>query len=249
MTAVIKNRLAKVMARFGICSRREAETLIQEGLVGVNGIIVTTPATTVSDEDVITVRGTPLSKAPATRLWAFYKPVGVVTTHKDPQGRPTLFDILPSSLPRVISVGRLDIMSEGLILLTNDGELARALELPSHAIPRTYRVRLYGKLHPHQITSLEQGMTIENIHYRPMTVKILKNDGANQWVELTLSEGKNREIRKIMSWLGVKINRLIRVGYGPITLGAMKPKDLKEITDKINTLRFSKQHHRIKKDS
>ena len=237
MTSRVKERLAKIIARAGICSRRDAEKFILAGKVKVNGDIVTTPVTLVTQNDSISIDELPINLKPRTRLWAFYKPQGIITTHKDPQGRRTLFDLLPSGLPRVISVGRLDLMSEGLILLTNDGELARTLELPSNHIPRTYRVRIFGKITQQQMLSLEQGVTIEKIRYGSIKVIITKQEGANQWLEVTLHEGKNREIRKIMTWLGCKVNRLIRISYGPIQLADLKPKEIREVTEMVTSFK------------
>lgn len=237
MTQLKPERLSKVIARAGICSRRDAEKLIADGRVRVKGQVVSVLGTLVTETDEITVDNIPVWQNPQTRLWAFYKPTGVLTAHKDPQGRPLLFDLLPSALPRVISVGRLDFMSEGLILLTNDGALARALELPRNEIPRTYHVRIFGHLSPTQIKQCEKRITIDGQIYQPVTITVLKQSQSNQWVEITLSEGKNREIRKIMEWLGVKVNRLIRVGYGPIALGDLESKEIKEVSDLVPHLK------------
>lgn len=236
MSSLQKDRLAKVIARAGICSRRDAEKLILAGKVTVNGQQVMTPVTLVTQADKISIEGCLINQKPSARLWAFYKPRGVITSHKDPQGRPTLFDLLPPTLPRVISVGRLDLMSEGLILLTNDGALARALELPTNRLARTYRVRIFGQLTMQQIATLRQGVTIDHVHYEPVHVTITSGENANQWLEITLTEGKNREIRKIMSWLGVKVNRLIRIQYGPIELAHLKPNEVKEMTGMVAPL-------------
>lgn len=229
-------RLSKVIARAGVCSRRDADKLIVEGRVRVNDQVISVLGALATDSDEITVDGIPVWQNPQTRVWAFYKPCGVITAHKDPQGRPLLFDLLPSTLPRVISVGRLDLMSEGLILLTNDGKLARALELPQNNILRTYHVRIFGHLSDQQMKQAEQGLTIKGQVYQPVKIVLVKQGKSNQWLEVTLSEGKNREIRKIMEWLGVKVNRLIRISYGPVSLGDLKPKEIREVTDVIKLI-------------
>jgi 23S rRNA pseudouridine2605 synthase len=230
-------RLAKVIARAGICSRRDAEKLIAEGRVQVNGQVITIMGSQVAEADEIKVDGIPVWQNPQTRLWAFYKPRGVITTHKDPQGRVSLFQLLPATMPRVISVGRLDLMSEGLILLTNDGELARALELPKHALSRTYHVRIFGRLSAHHMQKVAQGVTIDDVRYQPVKMTVLSETPSNQWLEVTLYEGKNREIRKIMEWLGVKVNRLRRVSYGPVSLADMQPQEIREVTALIPELK------------
>lgn len=237
MTPLKKERLSKVIARAGICSRRDAEKLIVEGHVQVNNLAISTLGTQVTEADEIMVNGILIWQNPKSRLWAFYKPRGVITSHKDPQGRPCLFELLPSTLPRVISVGRLDLMSEGLILLTNDGALARALELPKNNIARTYQVRIWGHINNQQMKKLEQGIKIGDQQYRPVKVSLIKQSGANQWLEVTLNEGKNREIRKIMEWLGVKVNRLIRTNFGPIALDGMKSQEVKEVTDLVPSIK------------
>jgi 23S rRNA pseudouridine2605 synthase len=230
MSQESKDRLAKVIARAGICSRRAAEVLIQDGRVTVNDAPVTTPAFTVSTVDRITIDGTLLPPAEAPRLWLFHKPNGVVTTHHDPQRRPTLFDCLPKNRPaHLMAVGRLDLTSEGLILLTNDGELARTLEHPSSQIPRTYHVRVFGVIEPLTLNTLAHGITIEGIHYGPITWKELSRTRTNQWLELTLTEGKNREIRTIIQHLGSKVSRLIRTSYGPFILGTLKAGEWVEV--------------------
>ncbi len=229
-------RIAKVIARAGICSRRDAEARITEGRVKVNGKTIDTPATLVTSDDVIVVDGKPLPMVEPPRLWRFHKPTGLVTTHKDPEGRPTVFDRLPKSMPRVISVGRLDLNSEGLLLLTNDGELARKLELPSNGWTRKYRVRVFGRLRDADLERLAKGMTVDGVRYGPVMAKVDRQQGANTWLEVTLTEGKNREIRRLMEALGVSVNRLIRVAYGPFALGnlpvgaaeELPPKTLKE---------------------
>jgi len=216
------NRIAKVMARAGLCSRREAETWVLDGRVQVNGEFIDSPALNVTLEDVILVDGEPLPDADAPRLWLYHKPKGLITTAKDPQRRPTVFENLPKTLPRVISVGRLDLNSEGLLLLTNSGELAKYLTNPRNAFKRIYRVRVYGHPSIKQIQSLSKGITIEGVQYAPCTATIDKVQGDNTWITMTLMEGKNREIRRIMDHLGYPVNRLIRTEYGPFKLGALK---------------------------
>ena len=227
-------RIAKVMARAGLCSRREAERWIEEGRVTLNGVVLETPAVTVTTMDEINVDGKVLPQKTSTKLWAFHKPRGVVTTHYDPDGRETLFDILPRNLlshfpDHVISIGRLDLMSEGIILLTNDGEFARKLEHPSSNIPRTYHVRIYGDLDPHELDKLSTGISVDNVDYGPIQWRFGPQTGQNQWIEMTLYEGKNREIRKIVDHLGGRVNRLLRVSYGPFKLGDLDIAEGREI--------------------
>jgi len=223
-----KERVAKVLARGGVASRREAEKLILEGRVKVNGVLLETPAFLVSPEDVLTLDDVPLKPKEKTRLWLYHKPRGFLTTHHDPEGRPTVFESLPKFLPRVISVGRLDMNSEGLLLLTNDGALARHLEHPSTEIPRTYRVRIFGSHDKNRLKEIEKGLTFEGVTYRPTISKTLREGPNNTWLEITLYEGKNREIRKMMTYLGVKVNRLIRISYGPYHLQDLKIDEVKE---------------------
>ena len=230
MTEVKPERIAKVIARSGLCSRRDAERWIESGRVQVNGETLTTPAHTVTEQDQILVDGNPLSKPQQTRLWAFHKPRGVITTHYDPEGRPTLFEILPPNLPdHIISVGRLDLMSEGLILLTNDGEFARKLEHPSSNVQRTYRVRVYGDLGEQDYGRLRNGISFDGIDYGPVSVEIKTHKRPEHWVEMTLHEGKNREIRRIVDHLGGRVTRLVRTSYGPFHLGKLEEGELREI--------------------
>lgn len=230
MSSEKPERLAKVMARSGVCSRREAERCIADGRVQVNDERVDTPATLVVPTDIIEVDGRLLPKKEKTRMWIFHKPRGVVTTHFDPEGRETLFDLLPRHLPdHVISVGRLDLMSEGLILLTNDGELARQLEHPSSEIPRIYQVRIFGHLDPQGLDQLTKGISVNGVDYGPIQWRQGPRKGDNQWLEMTLTEGKNREIRKVIDHIGGRVNRLIRVAYGPFQLGDLEIGKLKEI--------------------
>ncbi|MBN2751917.1 MAG: rRNA pseudouridine synthase [Rhodospirillaceae bacterium] len=226
-------RIAKAIARAGVCSRREAEARIAAGRVVLNGRRVETPATLVGPDDVIKVDGTPLPDRSPPRLWRYHKPVGQLTTHKDPEGRATVFDNLPAGLPRVISVGRLDLNSEGLLLLTNDGELARRLELPSNAWTRRYRVRVHGMVRQDDLDRLTTGLTVDGVRYGPVKATLDRQPGANAWVEVVLTEGKNREVRKLMEAIGLTVNRLIRVHYGPFALGDLPPGAAAEIPPKI----------------
>lgn len=228
-TEVKGERIAKVIARAGYCSRRAAEILISQGKVKVNGKILETPATLVSHEDSIVIDGIPLRTAEKTRLWKFHKPRGYLVTTKDPQGRPTIFDILPPAMGNLKTVGRLDMMSEGLILLTNDGELSRYLEHPNSDLDRVYHVRILGTLTQPQIDLMKRGLTIEGVHYRPIKAKVLKQSGINAWLEIILSEGKNREIRKVMAHFDFKVNRLKRLSYGDIELGNLPLSAIEEI--------------------
>ncbi|MGZ3305579.1 MAG: pseudouridine synthase, partial [Asticcacaulis sp.] len=231
-------RIAKVLARAGLASRREVERLIGLGKIAVNGRILATPAVLVSTNDVITVDGQPIGKAEPTRLWRYHKPVGLVTTHRDPQGRPTVFDKLPQPLPRVISIGRLDLNSEGLLLLTNDGELARALELPSTGWVRRYRARALGHTSQARLDALKDGTTVDGVIYGPIEATLDKlqdkADGrANVWITVAITEGKNREVRKVLESLGLKVNRLIRLAYGPFQLGNLEPGDVEEVGPRV----------------
>ena len=218
-------------------SRRQAEELILDQRVKVNGTVITSPALNVGPQDKITVDGQLLPQLDQTRLWCYYKPRGVLTTHHDPAGRPTVFEKLREILPiaHLISVGRLDYDSEGLLLLTNDGEMARHLELPSNNYVRVYRVRVHGTVSPVTIERLAAGVVIDRFRYQPVTGVIDRHQGHNSWLTLTLREGKNREVRKIMEHLGYKVLRLIRVQYGPYMLGKLKPGQLTEVQIKHAT--------------
>jgi 23S rRNA pseudouridine2605 synthase len=229
-----KERIAKVIAGAGLCSRRDAERWIEAGRVSVNGKKLTTPAFTVSDEDQITVDGKPLRYKSATRLWLYHKPAGLVTTAKDPEGRETVFDNLPRTIGRVLSVGRLDMNSEGLLLLTNDGALSRHLELPSTGLPREYRVRVFGTVDDDELAKLEKGVTIDGVRYRGMEIEREEGDhfSRNQWLRIVLHEGKNREIRRVMESINLRVNRLIRTAYGPFELGSLPRGEIKEATGK-----------------
>ncbi len=227
------DRIAKVMARAGLCSRRQAERWIADGRVAVDGKTLTTPAVTVSGENTVLVDGQPLPAAAPARLWRYHKPVGLVTSHADPQGRPTVFARLPDALPRVISIGRLDLNSEGLLLLTNDGGLARRLELPETGWTRRYRVRVYGRPDERKLKALENGVTVSGLTYGPIKAVLDKQSRANAWLTVSLEEGRNREIRKVMEHLGLEVNRLIRLAYGPFQLGNLGRGQVAEITGKV----------------
>ncbi len=226
-------RIAKVIARAGISSRRDAERLIAEGRVSLNGMKVTSPALNVGDNDVISVDGKPLPEREGTRLWRYHKPAGLVTSHRDPEGRPTVFAHLPKDLPRVVSVGRLDINSEGLLLLTNDGEMARRLELPAQGWVRRYRVRLFGKVTQADLDKLSNGLTIDGVRYGPVTAELERAKGHYAWATIGLKEGKNREVKRLMEHLGLRVARLIRVSYGPFHLGQLPEGDADEISPKV----------------
>lgn len=227
------DRIAKVLARAGLASRREAERMILAGRVAVNGKVIDRAALNVTDQDKITVDGKPVGAAAPARLWLFHKPTGLVTTNKDEQGRPTVFDVLPDDLPRVMTVGRLDLNSEGLLLLTNDGGLKRRLELPSTGWLRKYRVRVNGRPTDATLEPLRKGLVVDGQRFLPMIVGLDRQQGANAWLTVGLREGKNREIRRAMTDIGLSVNRLIRVSYGPFQLGQLKPKEVQEIRPKI----------------
>ncbi|HEV2569512.1 pseudouridine synthase [Sphingomonas sp.] len=211
-------RIAKLLARAGIASRREVERMIGEGRVAINGTKIDTPATLLESLHGVTVDGQPV-KAPApARLFRYHKPSGLLTTERDPRGRPTIYDRLPDGLPRVMPVGRLDLATEGLLLLTTDGELKRQLELPSTGVPRTYRARAYGNVTQAQLEELIHGIEIEGVRYGSIDANIERRTGANVWIELTLAEGKNREVRRVLEHLGLRVSRLIRTAYGPFPL-------------------------------
>ncbi len=228
-----KERIAKIMASAGLCSRRTAEQWILDGRVKVNGVVLKTPAFTVSSDDIILVDDKPIAQKQERRLWCYHKPTGLVTTHKDPQGRPTVFDSLPKYLPRVISVGRLDLNSEGLLLLTTDGGLARELEHPSKGWKRRYRVRIHGVLTPEMQKRLSKGITIQGIRYASCETVVEQVKGTNSWISITLTEGKNREIRKLMAFFGLDVTRLIRVSYGPFQLGNLEKGEVREVSKKM----------------
>lgn len=226
-------RIAKFLARAGVASRREAERLIAEGRITIDGETISTPATKVTGKEDIRFDGQRIGTPDKPRLWRYYKPVGLVTTHKDPQERPTVFDNLPKELPRVLSVGRLDLTTEGLLLLTNDGGLSRALELPSTGWKRRYRVRAYGSVSQDRLDTLKNGIEVDGVQYGVIQAKLDRQQGSNSWITLSITEGKNREVRNIMRHLGLTVNRLIRVAYGPFQLGALKEGTVEEVPAKI----------------
>jgi 23S rRNA pseudouridine2605 synthase len=224
-------RIAKLLARAGVASRREVERMILEGRIALNGEKLTTPATVLEGLEGITVDGKPVRPAAATRLFRFYKPQGTITAARDPKGRPTIYDRLPAGLPRVMPVGRLDFTTEGLLLLTNDGELKRKLELPRTAVVRTYRARAFGHVTQAQLERLAEGITIDGIHYGSINANLERRTGSNCWVEMSLTEGKNREVRRVLAHLGLQVSRLIRTAYGPLTLVDLDPGDVDEVPE------------------
>lgn len=226
-------RIAKVMARAGVASRRDSEAMIAEGRVSVNGKVIESPALDVGPNDVVLVDGEPLPARERTRLWLYHKPRGLVTTNHDPEGRPTVFDALPEDLPRVLSVGRLDINTEGLLLLTNDGGLARMLELPETGWLRRYRVRAFGQVNQAQLDTLKDGVTIDGVQYGPVVAQFEREQGANTWLTVDLREGKNREVKTVLEHLGLQVNRLIRVSFGPFQLGDLPEGEAEEIRSRV----------------
>jgi 23S rRNA pseudouridine2605 synthase len=222
-------RIAKVIARAGLCSRRDAERLIGEGRVKLNGKVLTTAATNVTAKDVVTVDNLPLPHKEETRLWRYHKPGGLVVSNHDPQGRPTIFQKLREQLPRVMSIGRLDINTEGLLLLTNDGELARFLELPATGWIRRYRVRAYGRIEEQALKKIENGVVIDGVRYGPVEAKIERAQGDNTWLTIAIKEGKNREVKRICEHLGLQVNRLIRTSFGPFQLGELPRGGIEEV--------------------
>jgi 23S rRNA pseudouridine2605 synthase len=222
-------RIAKLLARAGVASRREVERMIAEGRIALNGEKLATPATLLPNLEGITVDGKPVRPAAATRLFRYYKPQRALTAASDPKGRPTIYDRLPPGLPRLMPVGRLDFMTEGLLLLTNDGELKRQLELPRTGVLRTYRARAFGQVTQDQLEGLAEGITIEGIHYGSINANLERRTGRNCWIEMSLTEGKNREVRRVLEHLGLQVSRLIRTAYGPLTLAGLEPGDADEV--------------------
>jgi 23S rRNA pseudouridine2605 synthase len=222
-------RIAKRMARAGLCSRRDAERWIAAGRVALNGAVLDSPAVTVTDADTIVVDGKAIAQKEPTRLWRYHKPDGLVTSHRDERGRETIFDHMPENMPRVISVGRLDLTSEGLLLLTNDGGLARHLELPSTGWTRKYRVRAFGDVTQAQLDALKSGVKVEGVFYSGIEAHIDRHTGSNIWLHMSLREGKNREIRRVLAYLGLEVNRLLRLSYGPFQLGHLPEGAVEEI--------------------
>jgi len=222
-----------VLARAGVCSRRDAERWIADGRVSVDGQVLATPAVNVSAASDIRVDGKPLPSPERPRLWRYHKPAGLVTSHRDEKGRLTVFDALPKNLPRLISVGRLDLNSEGLLLLTNDGTLARRLELPSTGWARRYKVRVHGEVEPGRLAELEKRVTIDGVSYGPVRASLERQQGSNAWIAMALREGKNREVRRVLEHLGLQVTRLIRLSYGPFQLGNLARGSVDEVPKKV----------------
>ena len=227
------DRIAKILSRRGICSRREAEKLILQGKVRVNGTLISSPALNLQETDLITVNGKTVGQEQQTRLWRYHKPLDLVTSTKDEKGRITVFEALPDDMPKVMSIGRLDINSEGLLLLTNDGQLKRNLELPSTGWVRKYRVRVRGRPTEEAVNPLKSGIKVGREHFKPMDINIDKQQGANAWLSIGIREGKNREIRRALEHVGFSVNRLIRIGYGPFRLLDLKRGEVVEIKRQV----------------
>lgn len=230
------HRIAKLLARAGVASRREVERMIADGRVAIDGKVLDTAATIIPDLKGVTVDGNPVGKAEATRLFVFHKPTGMLTAERDFSGRPTIYtalrNALPADAPRVMPIGRLDMNTEGLLLLTNDGELKRAMELPSTGMPRTYRARTFGGITQAQLEELIHGITIEGVRYGRIDANLERGKGVNQWIELTLTEGKNREVRRVLEHFGLEVSRLMRLAYGPFTLGNVQKGRVSEVPQK-----------------
>jgi 23S rRNA pseudouridine2605 synthase len=246
---IVPQRIAKVLARAGLCSRRDAERWIAEGRVAVNGTVLTTPAIVVGDDDDIRVDGAKLPEPQRPRLWRYHKPAGLVTTHRDEKGRATVFAKLPKELPRLISIGRLDLNSEGLLLLTNDGALARRLELPATGWLRRYKVRVHGIVDPARLAGLERGVTIDGVAYGPIRAHLERQQGSNAWLAMSLREGKNREVRRVLEHLGYPVTRLIRLSYGPFQLGGLARGVVEEVPKKVLDEQLGKGGPRQDKDA
>ena len=226
-------RIAKWLARAGVASRRDVERMLAEGRVRLNGAVLTHPASFVRDGDTVQVDGRVVAAPEGTRLWRYHKPDGLVTTHRDPAGRPTVFERLPREMPRVVSVGRLDLTSEGLLLLTNDGALARRLELPATGWLRRYRVRVHGRPDPQALAALARGVTVEGVRYGPVEAGLDSAKGENAWLTIGLREGRNREVRRIMAYLNLPVSRLIRISYGPFQLGNLPRGAAEEVPARV----------------
>ncbi len=224
-----EQRIAKLLARAGIASRREIERMISEGRIALNGVTIETPATLLKSLTGVTVDGKSVKPPAAARLFRYHKPTGLLTAERDPKGRPTIYDRLPKGLPRLMPVGRLDLNTEGLLLLTTDGELKRQLELPATGVTRSYRARAYGNVSQAQLESLMMGVEIEGVRYGSINANLERRTGANVWIELSLAEGKNREVRRVLEHLGLKVSRLIRTSYGPFVLGDLPAGGVDEI--------------------
>jgi 23S rRNA pseudouridine2605 synthase len=222
-------RIAKLLARAGVASRREVERMIGEGRIAINGEKLTTPATLLETLEGVTVDSKPVRAAAATRLFRFYKPQRAITAERDPKGRPTIYDKLPPGLPRLMPVGRLDFMTEGLLLLTNDGEFKRQLELPRTGVVRTYRARAFGNVTQARLEELSEGIEIEGVRYGSINANLERRTGSNCWIEMSLAEGKNREVRRVLEHLGMQVSRLIRTAYGPFTIAGLQPGDADEV--------------------
>jgi 23S rRNA pseudouridine2605 synthase len=222
-------RIAKLLARAGIASRREIERMIVEGRIALEGAVIDTPATILTSLKGVSVDGKPVSAPTATRLFLFHKPPGFLTAANDPGGRRTIYDRLPPGLPRLVPVGRLDLNTEGLLLMTNDGELKRQLELPATGVERTYRARVFGDVSQEQLEELIHGIEIEGMRYGPIDANLERRTGRNGWVEMKLTEGKNREVRRVLEHLGLQVSRLIRTSYGPFVLGGLAPGEVAEV--------------------
>ncbi|WP_366140293.1 pseudouridine synthase [uncultured Roseobacter sp.] len=227
------DRIAKILSRAGVASRREAERMIAAGRIAVNGATIDSPALNVTDSDTITVDGAPIKAPEPPRLWLFHKPTGLVSTDSDEKGRETIYSALPEDMPRVMSIGRLDLNSEGLLLLTNDGGVKRKLELPSTGWLRRYRARVNGRPTDTMLEPLRKGLTVEGEQFQPMTVTLDRQQGANAWLTIGLREGKNREIRRALGDIGLTVNRLIRISYGPFQLGELKLGAVEEVRRRI----------------
>lgn len=236
-------RIAKYIAHAGFCSRRDAEALITEGRVKVNGEVISTPATLITDHSV-KIDDKLINAQQDIRLWALHKPAGIITSNKDDQNRKTIFDILPPRMPRTISIGRLDFNTEGLLLLTTNGDFARHLELPQNKFTRTYRARVFGKVDMVRLKKLITGIKIDGVKYGSIQVELDSQKDSNSWLTITLSEGKNREIRKVMEYFGLKVNRLIRTSYGPFKLEKLKAGEIQEVPRKMLKSNFG-EHFRF----